>query len=305
MDKEKNFISAVIYIHNDEAHVISFFKELNSVLNARFEKYEIIAVDDACTDSSIDLLREWAETLEKPLTIVHMSVFHGLEDAMNAGLDASIGDYVFEFDSTQMSYDINLVWSAYCKALEGNDVVFVCPDKVNKISKLFYNIFNINSRNNYALSTEAFRLATRRAINRVHASNSYMPYRKAAYAASGLRIASIDFPGKVINTQKNNRNRISLAINSLALYTNAGYKISIGFTLFMMAVAFAEFIYAIAIYCVGKPIEGWTTTMLVMSFGFVGLFFVLSIVIKYLSLNLDMVFRKQKYLIESVEKIQK
>ena len=56
---------------------------------------------------------------------------------------------------------------------------------------------------------------------------------------------------------------------------------------------------------IGKPIAGWTTTMLVVSFGFLGLFFVLSIVIKYLSLNIDMSFRRLKYLVESVERVQK
>ncbi len=73
----------------------------------------------------------------------------------------------------------------------------------------------------------------------------------------------------------------------------------------MMFVSIAELIYTVVIYCIGKPIAGWTTTMLVVSFGFLGLFFVLSIVIKYLSLNIDMSFRRLKYLVESVERVQK
>lgn len=173
---------------------------------------------------------------------------------------------------------------------------------MNNTSKLFYKIFNANSRSTHNIKTDVFRLVTRRAINRVHASNTYMPYRKAAYAASGLRITSIEFDGNVRHV---GRDKISLAINSLALYTNAGYKISIGITLFMMIIALVELIYTITVYCLGKPIEGWTTTMLVMTFGFLGLFFILSIIIKYVTLGIDMLFRKQKYLIESVEKIQK
>ena len=45
--------------------------------------------------------------------------------------------------------------------------------------------------------------------------------------------------------------------------------------------------------------------MLVLTFGLLGLFIVLSIIIRYLSLLLDMTFRKQKYLVEGIEKIQK
>lgn len=32
---------------------------------------------------------------------------------MNAGLDAAIGDYVYEFDSTQTPYPIELVFESY------------------------------------------------------------------------------------------------------------------------------------------------------------------------------------------------
>ena len=45
--------------------------------------------------------------------------------------------------------------------------------------------------------------------------------------------------------------------------------------------------------------------MFVITLGFAGLFAVLTIVVKYLSLLLSLVFKQQKYLVESVEKLQK
>ena len=302
MNKEKNFLSSVIYLHDNQQNAVDFFNELDALLADRFEKYEYIVVDDACDEGTINRIKEWAQNRTCPLTIVHLSLYHGKESAMNAGLDAAIGDYIFEFDTAQNLFDINIVFQAYELALQGNDIVCVCPTHVKLSSRLFYKIFNRNSRSKYELQTDAFRLVSRRAINRVHASNSYMPYRKAAYAASGLKMVSLSFDGSV---QDGSNGRMSLAIDSLALYTDAGFKLSIGITLFMMAAALFELIYTIVIYCIGKPIEGWTTMMLVMTFGFLGLFIILSIIIKYLSLNMDMIFRKQKYLVESVEKIQK
>ena len=44
--------------------------------------------------------------------------------------------------------------------------------------------------------------------------------------------------------------------------------------------------------------------MLLLSGGFFGVFLVLTIVVKYLSLLVGLVFRRQKYLVESVEKLQ-
>ena len=74
---------------------------------------------------------------------------------------------------------------------------------------------------------------------------------------------------------------------------------------FMLALALAELVYTLVIFATGHPVAGWTTTMFVITVGFAGLFAVLTIIIKYLSLLVDLVFKKQNYLIESIEKIQK
>lgn len=191
--KEKNFISVVVYLHNDEDHAVRFFKSLNKTLNFYFENFEFIAVDDVCTDDTIGLLREWSDEVKKAITIIHMSLYHGVEDAMNAGIDAAIGDFIYEFDSTQMPYDMGMAIEAYNQSLAGNDIVCVCPDRIECGSGLFYKVFNKYSRSTYKLQTDAFRLVTRRAVNRVHSLSTFMPYRKAAYAASGLKMTSITF----------------------------------------------------------------------------------------------------------------
>lgn len=301
-NKEKNFVSAVIYLHNDGGRAVEFCRMLAAELEEHFDQYELVAVDDACTDDTLPALRAWAAGLSKPLTILHMSLHQGLEPCMNAGLDAAIGDYVYEFDSTRMPYDRALVFAAYRTALQGNDIVSVCPSRTAGGSGLFYRVFNANSHSAYRLRTDAFRLVTRRAINRVHASSEHLPYRKAAYAASGLKMADLEFEGRLPSAEGG---RWMLALDSLALYTDAGFKASTGITVCMMALALAELLYTLVIFATGHPIEGWTTTMFVLTLGFAGLFAVLTIVVKYLSLLVDLTFKKQKYLVESIEKIQK
>ena len=301
-NKEKNFISAVVYLHNDGPRAVQFFRLLDEQLRAHFEQYELVAVDDACTDDTVDQLRAWAEGLDKPRTFLHMSLFQRLEPCMNAGLDAAIGDYVYEFDTTDAPYPAEMIFAAYQAALSGSDIVSVCPDKTSGSSRLFYRVFNANSRSAYALRTDAFRLVTRRAINRVHASSEHLPYRKAAYAASGLKMTDLTFSGRIVDK---GAGRFALAADSLALYTDAGFKVSVGIALAMLVLALAELVYTVAVYATGHPVAGWTTTMLVLTIGFAGVFAVLAIAVKYLSLLVDLVFKKQKYLIESVEKIQK
>ena len=226
--KEQNFISAVVYLGAATPDPVPFFEMLAAELEAHFAQYELVAVDDAAGPDAVAALRAWAANCPKPLTILHMSLRQGLETGMNAGLDAAIGDYVYEFDSTETPYDPALIFKAYETAQAGSDIVSVCPARTRDGSGLFYKIFNANSHSAYRLRTDAFRLVTRRAINRVHATSPHLPYRKAAYAASGLKMTDIEFDGRL---QGRAPGRFGLAADSLVLYTDAGFRFSAGIAL--------------------------------------------------------------------------
>lgn len=302
-NKEKNFASAVVYLQNCADQVDGFFTCLLAQLEEHFDFYEIIAVNDGCTDNTVQTLKDFAaQKMDKPLTILNMSLHQGLEQAMNAGLDAAIGDFVYEFDSLAMPYPAELIWQAYQTALSGFDVVTVSPSQQRMTSKTFYRLFNAFSNSIYKLESDVFRLVSRRAINRVKAISENLPYRKAAYAASGLACKTLRFEGKAAVHQEA---KLDKAIDSLALYTDAGYKISFGISCMMAVLTLVALIYTVVVWMVGQPVTGWTTTMLVLSGGLAGLFVILTIAIKYLSLLVDLVFRKQNYLIEGIEKIQK
>ena len=51
--KEKNFVSCVIYLHNDGNLVGNFLGKVCGIMQENFEKYEIVCVNDGCTDDTI------------------------------------------------------------------------------------------------------------------------------------------------------------------------------------------------------------------------------------------------------------
>lgn len=306
-NKESNFVSAVAYLHDDCALVKPFLERVCGALSERFEQFEVILVNDDSRDGGVDAVREFvrAGAYSAPVTVVNMSVYQGIELCMNAGMDLAVGDFVFEFDTLELPRDASLLGTAYDTALAGFDIVAVSPQKNRGgFSDLFYRVFNRFSRSRYAIGTDLFRVLSRRAINRVHAISATPPYRKAAYAASGLRMVTLRVPGAPGHAA-NKPLRASIAMDSLALYTDAGYKLSCGVAGLMLLGTLAELAYTLAVYLGGRhPVEGWTTTMLVMTMGFFGVFLILAVVLKYLSLLVDLIFRRQKYLVESVEKLQ-
>ena len=106
MNKEKNFASAVIYVHNAENRIKNFLSVIIKTMENNFEHSEIICVNDASEDGSLNIIKETSKMASSTsVSVVNMSYFHGLELAMNAGVDLSIGDFVFEFDNTFLDFD--------------------------------------------------------------------------------------------------------------------------------------------------------------------------------------------------------
>lgn len=305
--KEKKLISVVVYLYNNENTILEFLKRVTEQSNLLFEQFEIIIVNDCSTDNSVNKIKS-AEFLKNfQVSIIQMSFHQGLELSMNAGLDFSTGDFVYEFDSVVIDFDISLFEQSFRKILEGFDIVSVSPNINEKFSsKIFYSTYNFFSKSKYKLRSDRFRVLSRRAINRSFSISVNIPYRKAMYINSGLKIYTLEY--KKINNQKRLAEKSYLrnktAIDSLIIYTNLAFTISVSISLLLLLCTLSIIVYTFFIYFgKDKPIEGWTTIMLLVSGGFSGFFFLSAIIIKYLSLILELVFKKKSYIQENIEKI--
>lgn len=308
-NKEKNFMSAVLYVHNDEAVVAGFLRMVMGVLETHFEHSEIICVNDYSQDGSVDIVRGISrEAKSTTVTVLNMSYFHGTEAAMNAGMDLAIGDFVLEFDACVPDFAAAEIMRVYQRSLEGFDIVSASPDKKQRLtSNLFYRVFNKYTGYSYPLGTERFRVLSRRVINRISSMNKSVPYRKAVYANCGLKTANIRYPvtgGQAVREDAAQRKyRMDLAVNSMILFTGLGYRFAVTMTILMMVVAVVVAVYSAVVYLFSTPVAGWTTTIFFMSFAFFGLFGILTVIIKYLQILVDLVFRRRKYSFESIEKM--
>ncbi len=310
-NKEKNFLSAVIYVHNAERNVEEFLSTMITCMERNFEHSEIICVNDSSDDGSLEKIKKVAANASNTsISVVNMSYFHGCEASMNAGIDMAIGDFVFEFDNMLLDFDENIVMGIYRHSLEGFDVVSASPDRKEKFtSRVFYNVFDKFTDSPYKMSTESFRILSRRAINRIRNINKTVPYRKAVYANCGLKTDNVRYEVKYEKRnsvdKREQHYRSGLAVDSLLLFTEIGYRFSVIMTVIMMLMSVFTVIYSIAIYMTSHPIAGWTTTILFLSVAFFGLFGILTIIIKYLQLLVDLMFKRKHYSFESVEKLTK
>ena len=310
-NKEQNFVSAVIYVHNAEDRIERFLDMVVEVMERNFEHSEIICVNDSSEDGSLSIIRKVSKAAEKTsISVVNMSYYHGLELAMDAGMDLAIGDFVFEFDNTVADFNSSVIMEIYRHSLEGYDIVSASPNRKERLSsRLFYRIFAKFAAVSYRMNTESFRVLSRRVINRVSSMNKTAPYRKALYSNCGLKTDCIRYEvtgdwSKACD-RKEQRYRMDLAADALILFTEVGYRFSMTMTVVMMLMSIFMTVYSLVTYFVIHPVEGWTTTILFLSVAFFGLFGILTIIVKYLQLLVDMVFKRKHYSFESIEKLTK
>ena len=312
-NKEKNFVSCVLYLHNDGKNIRDFLKAVCGTMEAHFEKYEVVCVNDCCVDNTLEEIHAFLEESSghHVVSLINLSFYQGVEMAMNAGRDLAVGDFLFEFDKCRLDFDTSLIMEVYHKALEGNDVVAAAPKReVALTSRLFYAVYNLGSRNTYKLRQERFRIISRRAVNRVNQMNAYIPYRKAMYMNCGLRAATIVYDNKEMGKGARNREerstRSSLALDTLIIFTDVLEKFSLmisGILFFVMMIMFGWIVYSI--FSTVRPVEGWMSLMTLISFGFFMMSVLLTLIFKYLSVILNMSFKRQRYVVEGVEKLTK
>ena len=74
LNKEKNFISAVMYIGNNIDIAADFVRKVACVLRENFEHYEIICVNDGYDDETVAPLKTLSGEVENGvLSVVNMS----------------------------------------------------------------------------------------------------------------------------------------------------------------------------------------------------------------------------------------
>ena len=299
-NKEKNFISAVVYMHDNQATIVPFVDSLNRTLADNFDRYEIIIVNDCSADRSVELVKQYAKEHEAgAISILNMGYPQGVEQSMNAGIDLAIGDFVFQFDSAVCQWQWDMLMDVYRRSLQGFDIVCAVNECHRRSQPLFYRLFNRYADVQHPVTDYAFMLITRRGINRVGSLTKVVPYRNALYANCGLAMENMTYCHTAGAGVPSGRRSYS----NLILFTDLGYRIARNLTFVMALIVLLIFIYAVVIFFFGHPVEGWTTTMLLMSTSFFGIFAVLAVVLKYLSVITGLIFKKQHYIFSSIEKL--
>ena len=88
-------ISVIVPVYNTEKYISQC---LESLINKTLKDIEIICVNDASKDSSLDVIKEYSKK-DSRIKFINFENNKGVSAARNAGLDIATGEFVFFIDS--------------------------------------------------------------------------------------------------------------------------------------------------------------------------------------------------------------
>ena len=296
---EQNYISVIIVVNDEKKNIIEKINKVNGVLKNNFKNSEILIVDNTSKKISFESLKE----SKINHTIIKLPIKHGNQSALNAGIAMAIGDYMVEIEDISFDIDYNQIVDLYKKSQEGNDFVFLTPKQSKWSSKIFYKILNKSFKNMFEadISSSVMTLSSRRGQNKIAEVGRIIINRNVAYVLSGLKCASIITDIKYKNKRSFSSN-LMLMFDTLIYYTDVVMLFSQQLSFIFFILFGLGAVYSVVQKLFFDIVKGWASIFTLTSLGFFGMFFILSIMIRYLHHILRNSLNSKDYIFGSIEK---
>ena len=236
-------------------------------------------------------------------TIIKLPIKHSNQSALNAGVAMAIGDYIVEIEDISFDIDYNQIVDLYKKSQEGNDFVFLTPKQSKWSSKIFYKILNRSFKNMFEadISSSVMTLSSRRGQNKIAEVGRRIINRNVAYVLSGLKCSSIIADIKYKNKRSFSSN-LMLMFDTLIYYTDVVMLFSQQLSFIFFILFGLGAVYSVVQKLFFDIVKGWASIFTLTSLGFFGMFFILSIMIRYLHHILRNSLNSKDYIFGSIEK---
>ncbi len=191
MEQTKTYpkLSFITVVFNNKENLR---KTINAIRNQKYGNKETIIIDGGSTDGTLEIISDNKD-------IITYSVSEkdsGIYDAMNKGLKAATGDYVWFMNSGDIPYDENILINVF-KEFQNGDVYYGDTEIVDEEG---------NSYGNRTLKIPPKELNWKKMINGMVVSHQSLIVRRnlcPEYDLNYKFVADIDWTIKVLKKSKN------------------------------------------------------------------------------------------------------
>ena len=89
------FLSVIVPYHSEEKYID---KNIPALINQNYKYYELILIDDASTDNTLQLLRKWQEKFPKKIKVLQVN-FHSKKKAVRKAAEIARSNYLVFTDA--------------------------------------------------------------------------------------------------------------------------------------------------------------------------------------------------------------
>ena len=138
----KPLVSVIIPVYNGEKHIA---QTLNSIIEQDYENFEIILVNDASTDNTLNTAEKILSNSKHVFKIINHEKNYGVSKSRNDGIEASNGVYLWFCDGDDLA--------------EKNFISYMCSKAENEKADIVFcnyaNYFEDENRYEYEISAPA------------------------------------------------------------------------------------------------------------------------------------------------------
>lgn len=185
-------LSVIFSFRNEQEVLPELIRRICETLDSSGLEYELIFVNDASTDGSLELLIKYREQ-DRRIKIINMSRRFGVAPCIMAGLRHSKGDAVVYMDA-DLQDPPELIPKMLAEYEKGADVVNTIRTrrKGENIFKMWltgraYKMINFVADIDIPQNCGDFKLLSRRAVNQLIRLNEYDPFMRGLVRWIGLR----------------------------------------------------------------------------------------------------------------------
>lgn len=276
-------LSLVITVRDQSANLLLLLEQVTTTLSLYVSDYEIVIVDNASTDDSVDILKNLTGIQGLPnMQVYALTKEVDTDTASWVGLENALGDFVAVIDP--LADDIGFLPAMLDKAVSGADVVFANNERKSAQSLTYrcaYAVFNGLYKwfNGIHLAKEApqYRVLSKRVVNYIlQHPQPAMTYRHLP-ATGGFARVNLNYSATPRNAQtKRLGESIDRGMRLLVSTTRAPMRLVTSLSLFG---AVANLVYSIYVVAIGflktDVAPGWISLSLQQS----GMFFLISLVL--------------------------
>ena len=286
MARTEAFVSVIVPVRNLGATAPDVVSSLDSAVRASFNHYEIVLVDDASTDETVDRILELQRTTAN-LQLYCLNRRSGLNVALTAGLDNCIGDFAITFNHE--SDPLDLIAALWAKSQQGYDAVCGVRDNgaksfaLSAVNKGFYIAFRASTGLELPIYLSDARVYSRRVITYITRNNDRHLLLKVLPFFTSYRLALITYSPLSRGVQFSGSSLAGAILNGLTILLASSVRPLRLLTLFAVTASFFSLMFAVYVLGVAllrrDVVEGWIS----LAFPMAVMFFFVSVILGALS----------------------